>query len=345
MQKQILLFLLFFRLLPFLRAQNSNYCIGYFPSVNKAELAIVAGDYALALQAYQAAFSSVPSGLARDCHNAALCAMYLNQPEPAFEFFEKMALKGVTMEYFSSSDFAPLQTMGRWVTFKANYERLHREHLNQTDLAFRRDLTEMADLDQLFRQMEGSYAVYGDTIRAIDSINIQRFLRLLAEKGFPSEDRIGTDFPGTPIFEIVLHHHEQHLSLPDEYPGWPDLAPELVAAMQAGEIDPPLAAGLLELQNNRAFNIGAFGVIKLVINGVQKPEYYLDIPADRLAADQTRLALGLEPLADYTAKCIWRLDHPRTAFRLNDGSPVNIFEIEEDSAAAFSKGLMRIGAH
>lgn len=335
--------LLFFALIvQFSFAQKSSWLTDYYPAINRAEMAVVAENYADALREYQSAFAAVPNGFARDYHNAALCALYANQPGPAFGFFEKMADKGVTMEYFSKPVFAPLHAAPGWENFQRTYDRFHQRHLATTDLAYRRELTEMADQDQLFRAMEGSYAVYGDTIRAIDSLNIQRFLHLLAVKGFPSEERIGADFPGEQIFGIVLHHHAQHLSQPAKYPGWPDLAPDLVAAAQTGDIEPRQAAFFLEMQNEPGYRFGAFGLIGLVIDGAKQPEWYLDLPADRETTDQMRAALGLEPLADYQAKCVFRLRHPETPFRLDDGHPYNLFELDEASATGFRKVLTRV---
>lgn len=342
MRKLTGLFVAFSLALSCLNAQTASYVADYYPLVNKAEMAVVAEDYAQALQSYQSAFSALKGGFARDYHNAALCAMKTGQAAVALDFFEKMALKGVTWEYFKQAVFIPLHSAPGWKKFEAGYDKLHQQHLAGTDLVFRHALTEMADLDQLFRQQPGSYAEFGDTIRKIDSMNIRRFSRLLKAIGFPSEDRIGTDFPGQPAFQIVLHHHAQHLSQPLLYPGWPDLAPALVAAAQAGEMEPPKAAFLLELQNGPAYRLGAFGLIGLVVDGTKQPEYYLDLPTNRPEADRARAAMGLEPLADFVDKCRYRLSHPDTPFRLNDGWPANIFQLDEASAQGLKNALFKV---
>lgn len=325
-------------------AQQTDYVSDYYPRIHFAEMAILSDDFDGALLSYQAAFRAVNGGLARDYHNASLCAVQSGQPAVALVFFEKMALAGVTMEYFKRPVFAAVHQAPGWPAFEKAYPALHSRHLAETDLEYRRELSYMADLDQEFRQKEGSYAVYGDTIRHIDSLNVLRWQRLYAAKGFPSERLIGADFPAPPVCHIFLHHHAQHLSDGDKYAGWPDLGPEIVKAAQNGQLDPVEAAYWLELQNDPAYRYGAFGIINLrVTGGSNDDRYYLDLPADHIAADRQRAQIGLEPIDEFVAKCKFKLKHPDTPFRLNSGSSINIFEMENEQAVAqFAKVLTKI---
>ncbi len=324
-------------------AQAADYASDYYPRIHFAEMAILSDDFDGALRSYQAAFKAVDGGLARDYHNAALCAVKSGQPAFALVFFEKMALAGVTMEHFKRPFFAAVHQTPGWPAFEKAYPALHSRHLAETDLEYRRELSYMADLDQEFRQKEGSYAVYGDTIRHIDSLNLLRWQRLYAAKGYPSERLIGADFPGEPVYSIFLHHHAQHLSDGDKYAGWSDLGPQIVKAAQNGQVDPVEAAYWLELQNDPAYRYGAFGIINLRVAGSSKNRYYLDLPADRIAVDRQRALIGLEPLDQFEAKCKYKLQHPDTPFRLNSGNTINVFELgSEQEAEAFGKVLTKI---
>lgn len=342
MKRFALLFLAFWAISTGVNARQPDYLTEYYPRVHRAEMAIVAADYAEALQLYWAAFNAVGGGFARDYHNAALCAEMSGKPAVALVFFEKMALAGATMEYFKRPAFASVHQSSLWQSFENSYPALHSRHLAESDLDYRRELTYMADLDQEFRAKEGSYAVYGDTIRHIDSLNILRWQKLTAAKGFPSERLIGADFPGPPVYHIILHHHAQHLSDGTKYTGWPDLGPQIIQAAQSGQLDPVDAAFWLELENNPAYRYGAFGIINLRVTGSDKNRYYLDLPPDHAATDQQRALIGLEPVDEYVVKCKFKLKHPETPFRLNSGA-INIFELDsEQEAAQFGKVLTKI---
>lgn len=340
--QQLFLFLLFVLAARHSFAQENNWLTTYYPSVNRAEMAIVANDYAGALWHYQTAFAAVPNGFARDYHNAALCAIRSNNQPIAFEFFKKMMLKGMDESHFQDTIFAAVHYTHEWNLFRVSWTSLIWQYQVNSDQELLLELRDLAARDQEFRLKEGSYAVYRDTIRRIDSLNVLRFQQILAVKGFPSEDMIGTSFPRPAPYEIVLHHHAQHLSEPDKYAGWPDLAPDLISAAKNGHLEPARAAFWLALQNDPKYQLGAFGLIQFRIDGVLQPGYYLEKINRPDDVEEARRAMGLEPFQDYYDKCRYRIQHPDTPFRLNAATGVNIFDLDEITAQAVQKTCILI---
>jgi hypothetical protein len=73
---------------------------------------------------------------------------------------------------------------------------------------YRKEIEILVRDDQYFRKKEGSYSLYGDTIRKIDKRNIDKLLALIKTLGFPSEARVGIDSNSVanPLyFPIVIH--------------------------------------------------------------------------------------------------------------------------------------------
>lgn len=326
--------------------QSADFTTLYYPHINAAEMAITRDDFPAAISHYKKAFSSVKNGFARDYRNAILCGIQAEDAPFVFGLMEKIALKGVDKKYFEDSVFVSLQGKREWSNLMKSLDRLNKKFLATSNPALIQELEAMHKRDQFFREKEGSYEVYGDTIAKIDFENVLRFQEIVKENGFPTEEEIGAfRHESAAPYYIVLHHQAQRLSQNDKkYRRAPSLSPEIIEAAKGGKCSPAIAGYLLSLENNPSLNYGAWGINRLNVNGVLKPYFLLDKhPEEKLKEiDQKRASIGLESLAEFQAKCQYWLDHPNTPFVLSCQTNVNIWHIDEASVAGFESYSLKL---
>jgi tetratricopeptide (TPR) repeat protein len=167
--------------------QAADFAKVYYPNINDAELAIARAEFKDALSYYKKAFESVPTGFARDYRNAVLCAIRSNDDAFAFDYLEKLVLKGFGKDFLADTIFKPLNSKRGWKKLMDSYDCLHQKSLTNNHSELLRALIAMGERDQLFRSKEGSYEIYGDTIAKIDEENVLRFQQLVVEHGFPTK--------------------------------------------------------------------------------------------------------------------------------------------------------------
>jgi hypothetical protein len=326
--------------------QSIDFTKLYYPSINNAELAISRNEFSAALSYYKKAFDSVKSGFARDYRNAILCAIRTKDDAFAFNYLEKIILKGFEKDFLADTIFDPLKGKRKWKKLMASYDRMHQESLATINAAFLRELDAMNERDQLFRTKEGSYEIYGDTIAKIDLENVLRFQQLVDKYGFPSEDMIGAfTYEQNAPYNIILHHHAENLSNRNyEYPRASSIAPIIVQAAKEGKCSPAHAGFLLSLQNDPSLRYSAWGINQVSVNGVLRPYFLLDkIPDNQLnKINQLRSEIGMELLNDFRIKCQYLLDNPNTPFRLNGHQNRNIWELDEAMAKDFEQDFEKL---
>ncbi|PHN07860.1 hypothetical protein CRP01_03670 [Flavilitoribacter nigricans DSM 23189 = NBRC 102662] len=286
-----------------------DYTQLYYPTVNRAELSIVEGDYENALQSFQTAFAAVHFSPSIDLYNAAVCALYLGEPATAKPLLIRILGRGVEPQYLWErlERFHP-ELVADWEALKA-YPRVG---IYEAE-SYRQEIYDMESLDQEFRNIEGTDEPYADTIAAIDRQNIRRFRELIAEHGFPGEQLFGaekqiltTEFPGL----IILRHYLQGLSRKQHPEN--DLMEILIRAVKAGQLEPNLMAQLLSLQGKTDLRLGGSGVW-VFRSGSETSGYVVEkYPKEQLEKiNEDRRQYGLDPLADYHRKAAFSLQKAR----------------------------------
>ena len=130
MKKSLLLFFL----VNFSLFAQENFLETYHPYRNKAEMAIVEGNYAKASAAYKTAFESVKNPLAKDIFNATVCKFLQNDFEGAKLYLLKLAKKGISAERLEAKDaFGMVNVKNEWQKFKNTYNQIHDMALEKTD--------------------------------------------------------------------------------------------------------------------------------------------------------------------------------------------------------------------
>lgn len=309
---------------------QTDYTVAYYPFIHQAEAQLIQNNYAAALPFYQQAFEQTKGGFSEDFANAAVCAAKAIEDEVAYRWIDSLMTKGIEYRFITEfQGLEPLRSKQRWITFISGmeYRRAVLDRPLNNELKAR--LGKMHDDDQEFRVKEGSYKVYGDTIKAIDARNIAELRNIIATYGFPDEDLLGVTWPAEAMpANIVLHHHCQSMSLADE--GKYDFTPDFVLAVQQGRMEPHYMAYLLSMQGSKAMQLGGWGLTAFTSNEKDRALYVEKFSdAKRLEIDQLRLSHGLEALDVYARKALFKQKNLAAKdFVLSKWGRLNIFEIE-----------------
>jgi len=328
-------FMLLFSCAPAALANQPDYIKTYHPLINQAELYVVEGKYAEALQAYRQAFTAVPTAFARDYYNAAVCAALLQQEKQAVDYLKKLARKGVSLAYLEQQQvFDTLQTSRQWRKFKRKYPRYRHKFEQSANLDLRADLDELYARDQYFRQAAGSLRVYRDTLQQIEAQNLKMLLQWIETYGYPGEELIGVadTLEQLPRYSIVIERQTRARK------GY-DFTSILTEAVRQGRIAPQPAAYLLDQQAGQS-KYGTKAFVRLKCSSCKDSKQrkvlkrYMEEKREKHELEQldaNRQQLGLEPMGDYKKKVLYALRDPR--FKMLHAWSVKQYNVPSQEAA------------
>ena len=332
MRNPLLLFLFLIVSIPAF-GQIQNYR-EYQKDIHTAELHLARGQKQKALDKYQEVLIGSEENFAKDVYNALLVADELGETECFFELVNLLLPKGLEHDYLKSLEvFKRWEADPRWLAFlKAN------EQSKVKEPKLKATLDQLARDDQFFRTKDGSYDVYGDTIKHIDSVNMRFLLNLIANDKFPGETMIGArNVRGKQPVDIILHHYCQSTSLDSERATITD---ELVDLVQMGKILPNKCGLWLEMQNS-GFNAGVFDVLGFKIDGVLS-DWFVPIlnKEDATEVAQTRQLLGMEPLEEYYEKIRFNLQNTGSDYVFDISK--SIFELDQAQVELITKNMRKL---
>jgi hypothetical protein len=288
--------------------------IGYFSKTTTAEVQIVAGNHPEALGLYKEAFGTYEKSFSKDLHNAAVCAILNGEYPIAFQYLDSLIQQGIALKYFKSHPgLKPLRKTKQWKPWLASYPAKHHAFELRQRSADRKQLDEMERLDQEFRQKPGSYAVWRDTIKKIDTLNIQNFRKIVATSGYPSDREIGIKTPcDLPNHYVVLRHYYQNKRY--------DLSDVLYQAMVEGDLEPQFFS---ELEDKRYGNMRYSTLLYL-----KSRKWFVDLSSkfsDETiqVIDSNRTSIGLESLADYKEKVKFQVKNKLFCFKTYEGLAIS----------------------
>lgn len=287
--------------------QIANYR-NYQEQINKAELNVVRGNKEKALMQYVATLLSSDGNFAKDVHNALVLASELSETDTFFKLLALLQPKGFSNEYINSVQyFKQLHKDDRWQEFL----NLNKDQTN-IDFKLRTTMDSIANRDQLFRNKSGSYQVYGDTIKVIDSLNMDYLFELVSSDKLPGESKIGVqNFYGKQRYDIVFWHYTQSTSIDNNKH---KITPIIVNAVLEGKILANKACYWMESQGG-PFNAGVSGIVNFEIDGVISNYYCEDYDRRELILiDGWRKLLGMESLAEYYEKFKWFIENPESLY-------------------------------
>lgn len=311
----------------------------YYALQNKAELAIVDNDFHTALDFYSKAFALNPKPLAKDIYNYAMCSFLLKKYKNTYKSFNKLMGLGLSIEEIKKNEvlIKEKEVINR---ISKNYTSFKDKSLKNINVFLRDSLRKIADQDQLFRRMSGSYKVYGDTIRKIDKENNKKLLSIIEKYGYPNEYLVGVSRNLNPSqnFDIVIWHQTQTNFIHD----YTNILKE---AVKKGRIDPHRASELIENQQGDdryssqiLYKISCPSCSKDVIDKINKKLFYYDIK-DSIKAkiNDEREKIFLENIDDYEKKVLFDSKPNPFKFFYKGGIPNFNFDKEEDVLITIKK--------
>lgn len=305
------------------KSQISNFK-EYQANINIAELLYISGDKSGSLKKYYTTLTSNKGNFIKDIYNALLIADEVQSKDTFFKILPLLYIKGLKNSILiEKKEFQKYHSDERWLAFLKTNEK----YICPNPLLKAR-IDSLRQKDQEFRKMAGSYKVYGDTIKKIDSLNML-FIYTLVEQGiFPGEDEIGVNnFSGTQNYDIVFHHYTQSTSL-DSNKRKPKITSIIVNLVQQGKLIPNRASHWMEMQNSD-FKGGVFDVLNFVINDKETGYYVAKMSYEQsIVVEECRKWIGLEPLKDYYKKFLYKLHNPNSA--LNFDILRNTFHMGKD---------------
>lgn len=295
--KKILLFILVLINLKSI-AQIENY-IAYQKQINLAELNLIRNEKEKSFSIYFATITKFKGNFCKDIYNALLLASELDKTKEFFILLDFLCSKGLDNKYINKQEeFKKYHTHNKWEKFLT--KNTQKTNINK-DL--KRKIDSLHIEDQFYRPMFALHNKYGDTIKIIDSLNMEFIYQLISLNKFPGEDEIGVrDIRGENGFDIVFHHYAQSTSLDkNKY----KITPIIVNLVHEGKLMPNKACHWLEMQNSD-FEAGVFGVRNYNVDG-KDTEYYIPIYDERkkILINQYRKWLGMETLEEYYEKFLY----------------------------------------
>jgi hypothetical protein len=305
----------------------------YQETINSAELNLVAGNQLQALNIYYNLLTTSDGNFAKDIYNALMLAKDLKRLDTLFTLLDLVKAKNFDNEYINGlPEFSDLHNNPKWKSFMSTNNKII-----YIDTALRSKINNLYTRDQFFRRKEGSYKIYGDTIKKIDSLNIEYLLSLITLRGLPGEKEIGAeDFTGGHGYDIVLHHYCQRRSQDKKLI---NLTAFLVNQVLDGRIEPNRCAHIIEMQQGE-FNAGDFDVHQFRFNNkysqILVPDYSWQ---KRAMIEEYRKWICLEPLNDYYKKVLFMNNKNNKKYKIDFS--FNVFNVNnENDFMNFQKGMV-----
>ncbi|RST27568.1 hypothetical protein [Chryseobacterium lacus] len=218
---------------------KSQELVKYFDNIRLAENAILENQPHIAHSFYKKSFSINQRPFAKDLYNSMLNAKKLGIFEYAYDKYS--ALK--CLQYPFTADFVKNN-------FPKKYGKRKEKCKNNLDITYKKQLDSLFELDQYYRKLaEGNLMNKKKEITESDSITSTTLLKLIEQKGFPSEYDIGLSSINSSLmqnFYLIIWHQMamNHVSTQKV-----NFSQKLIEALNNGKILPEHASFLIDLNN------------------------------------------------------------------------------------------------
>lgn len=226
-----------------LLAQKQTDYINYHQAIINAEELILNEKYSEALLTFEKVFDSYDYVFLKDYKVAAQLALFIKEETKAFEFIRLGISDGWTLKDIAENKFLePLQKKEEWETIKSEYDSLRNIYNARLNQKLRSEVREMFKLDQRldfpYYLRIGQKAKERYAIRKFMPNNVKQVVRLreiFNEYGYPGEKLIGNALW---MSTILTHHNSISTAFSQKDTLYPALKPQLLKAIQKGEMSP-----------------------------------------------------------------------------------------------------------
>ena len=189
----------------------------YYEIVKTAEGYIANNQYAKARDEYNKLLEKEHYIFARDLHNAVRVAITTRDDKTAILLCEKLALKGVSLNYYNANIFKRLKGKKLWNSFLLKYSKLNDQYQKGLNLVLKTRLFELIAMDQkdYVAHSKGKFerSKLNETTQIVDG----ELIKLITKEGFPTEEKIGIEITNDTIIDInpdyyVLINHSHQVN-------------------------------------------------------------------------------------------------------------------------------------
>ncbi len=286
---------------------QTNY-IEYHKKARFIDSLIIDSNYTESIDKYNELFSEYDFIFAEDCFRAIQTATYINDTINAFNFLNRGATQGITMQQITrDSILTDLKKLHSWSIFKDEYKNLRKRYLSNINTELRMKINELYDLDQKYRDKHELHPwnflwrpfIWKKWKKVTKSIVENDLIPLIKEYGFPGEKLIGLD-------ESTFHYKHKYDHLYSNFafiilihyysiPRPSELNAILLQNIKSGNISPKQYASLIDFQAQ--WGKGKF------YNGLHYNEWHKStIKKDLLKINKARIKIGLESLSEQKRK-------------------------------------------
>ena len=274
--------ILIFLLLSFSVLGQYNKCnliSDYYPTIYKAELNYLKGNYDLAFKFFKEAESNCELLNQPDILESVKYAELLGKRgdyKKCFYYLKKVLKKGFKYEFLeNNSKLKFLQTHKKWIKLKANSTKYQRQFNQNVNQELRKKILELVKNDQQIRAKDDRSDEENSQLRYGDSLNLVKIKEIFKTYGYPKPSLIGHSYNGenTDIRFMLMHYRDTAY-----------LKPKLLQYVKQGDCSPYVLGFFIDSFDR----IKGEGYTYGVYNNVDSTDI-----KDFSSIDNTRKAIGL----------------------------------------------------
>lgn len=213
-------------------SKTSDNMEKYYGYINSAEIQVLSGRYATAVEKYKLAFKFKKKPFYRDVFNLSVCYGLLKKNRKCYKTVSILIKKGYPIDSIKNHPVFSYQ-------IKKYFIKLAKLNTNEYNINYRKKIDSLYDRDQVYRVGSVNPA---DSIMKIDSTNVLFLNKLIVTYGFPSESLVGIhgNFNYNSLAIIINHNF-----VGVKYRQYYDYSDILLQAVKKGDIENKIANTLI----------------------------------------------------------------------------------------------------
>ncbi len=294
---------------------QNNYLL-YHKLIYYAEEKILEEKYSDALNIYDSAFVIYEKKFSKDIYNAAICAAILDDKIKSKKYLFELSDYGIRYIHIIHRAIFRKALKNTSCSFYLDYIKNRKKQMNNFSFSNHKHfLDSLVFLDHQFRIKKGSYKIFSDTIKKIDSINIILLKNYLLKNEFPNEKQYKIQYPNE-LYNpwVILRHYFTHKIKDDTLPNI------LYSNVINGNLHINIYYDFLDQQPKKDITKKFCNTLIFEYNdALYEKDYSMEMIQQ---INQNRLNVGLDSYSDYRKKLLYNKLNGKYPFIFN-----NIFGI------------------
>lgn len=210
-------FLLIFFLFNYYYTFSQNNYLSYHKLIYLAEGKILDEKYSDALNIYDSTFAIYEKKFSKDIYNAAICAAILDDKIKSKKYIYELSNYGIRYIHIIRRSIFRKAIKKSFFSFYLDYRKNRKKEMNILSFyKHKHFLDSLVFLDQQFRIKKGSYSIFSDTIKKIDSLNIILLKNYLLKNEYPNEKQYKIQYPNELYNPWAILRHYYTFKIKDD---------------------------------------------------------------------------------------------------------------------------------